>query len=598
MRYPSHIRSLKHIRSLSILFATILLVACGGLLTLSAPTSAHSSGGAPIRLRLNVADSTLRSGQSTSVWVDFLDRDYQKVPNDGTRVVEFAIAPPRGNSGDLSAKHVTIKGGEWSAGTTFTSGGPGKVVVTASSEGLDSDQTTLIVTRPAASFLSRLFAMFETVAYAEPTDQLEFEPRAVARSAGNNSQAKFQLFWSPPPPADTTIIISTYPPATILYNGKNYRGFVEITLGPDKGVSDNIYISSQNVEKIEVSAAVPSRGMRASAIANFTEPGPSQILFDEDPQEITSADNNIPISLKLVDDAGNPVQSERDRRFDLKMRNEQDPVEFDPASVVFSPADKSAQAMLHLKGLPWGNELTLLAVSKGNDALKIGRKTITIRNAIAGVTVSGPSEVMRGKAGAEFNVQLVDKDDKPRRADQDRKITLSASSGAFNPAQVTIARGQDRATAQYVPANATGKVVIKAESEGLKDGLLETVLTIPPYWLVLAALFGGLIGGIVRHIPKDYKLERILPRWAGTYWELGLVGKIVGSLVGGLFLYLMVKFGIYRLMGSPALPAALDIGTRLVAFFFGGIGGFAGTVVLERLAGWFLPGPKQATQAT
>src|SRR5262249_7233148 len=36
----------------------------------------------------------------------------------------------------------------------------------------------------------------------------------------------------------------------------------------------------------------------------------------------------------------------------------------------------------------------------------------------------------------------------------------------------------------------------------------------------------------------------------------------------------------------------VDMGTKTVAFFFGGIGGFAGTVVLDRLVSWVLPGSK------
>jgi hypothetical protein len=54
-----------------------------------------------------------------------------------------------------------------------------------------------------------------------------------------------------------------------------------------------------------------------------------------------------------------------------------------------------------------------------------------------------------------------------------------------------------------------------------------------------------------------------------------------------------MKFGLARMIGSPVLSDSLDLGTRTVAFFFGGIGGFAGTIVFDRLVSWCLPAPKK-----
>ena len=114
-------------------------------------------------------------------------RNYVQVQNDGTRVIQFAAAP-RGSAG-FSPHQVTVRAGEWSAGTTFTSNAPGKVVVTASSEALDSDQTVVLVTRQAASFLSQLF---ETTAYAQ---QELFELTPTRDEMPARSRAKFELSW-------------------------------------------------------------------------------------------------------------------------------------------------------------------------------------------------------------------------------------------------------------------------------------------------------------------------------------------------------------------------------------------------------------------
>src|SRR3982751_2800908 len=43
----------------------------------------------PQRLRIKVESNTLRSGQGTKVVVEFLDRNYQQVPNDVPRVIQL-----------------------------------------------------------------------------------------------------------------------------------------------------------------------------------------------------------------------------------------------------------------------------------------------------------------------------------------------------------------------------------------------------------------------------------------------------------------------------------------------------------------------------
>jgi hypothetical protein len=245
-----------------------------------------------------------------------------------------------------------------------------------------------------------------------------------------------------------------------------------------------------------------------------------------------------------------------------------------------------------------GNELRLLAVAQSGNNLRIGQKTIIIRSPVEKIMIIGPTEVTRDNTKADFTIRLLDKDGKYTIADWDRKIDLSATSGYFSQPQITIPRGQAEARVQYVSGASAGKAALKAESAGIAGGSMDITLATAPSWLVLAALVGGLVGGIVRQIHKDYKLERIMPRWNGECWELGLVGRIAGSVASGFFLYLTVKFGLLPMIGSPALPAALDLGTRTVALFFGGIGGFAGTVVFDRLVSWCLPaGKKEAAKA-
>lgn len=500
MRYP------KTNRAVVVLLFVILLIGCGGLIVLSAPAAAQRPG-SPLRLRLKVEHTKLSSGETINIWADFLDGDYKQVTNDGTRFVKFEIAGPSGATGSISpSQPVTVKPGEISAFAKFTPGQPGRVLIRASSEGLDSDETFLLVTKPAASFLTHVLGLFETVAYAQDSEEFGFLPSEPIKTQAG-SQAKFQIGFSGTLPADSTIRISTDPPATINYEGQDSGRSIEIAAqeiesDKDGGMSDSIIITSEKVGEIKVRAAVRPSGPKATATAIFSAPSPSRIIFDDDLRDIPSTQTVIPISIHLADDKGRPIQSDGTRNVAFKRASEDDPVEFESQSVVFLPNQQSAGTMLHLKALPRENRLKLLAVSQGGDWIK-GEKTIFFK---------GPIEVML-------------------------------------------------------------------------------------YWLVLAALAGGLTGGVVRHIPKDYKLKRVLPKWTGKCWDLGLLGRIAGSVVCGLFLYLAIKLGLSRMIGSPVLPAGLDLGTKLVAFFFGGIGGFAGTVVFDRLVSWCLPSPQSVKKA-
>jgi hypothetical protein len=564
----------------------IFLVACGALLALAAPAALDSGagGGSPARLRLRVKNSSPRAGEATSVWVEFLDRNYDQVQNDGTRVIQF-VAAPRGH-GSFSPQQVTIGAGEWSAGTTFSGTAPGKVMVSASSEALDSDQTVVLVTREASSFLSQLF---ETTAYAQQ-DLFELTPAKVDMSAGDKSRAKFELSWLPAPAAETPIRITTYPPATINYKEQSFEGFAEIRL-PPTGKSEEIYVSSKSEMTVSVTATMEGSGRRASAIANFIRPLPEKIVFVDEPQEIPPDLNVIPITVQVADRGLSPVNSDQDRTFYFRKGSDAHQVDFDPPKLVVAANQSVARTWVHWKDMPASGQLTVYAESPG---LGFDKKTITIRRQIAGLRITGPSPVTLGRTGADFTVELLDVNDRLVSTDKERTVNLTATSGVFTPNPLIIPSGKNMAKVRYTTSGSAAKAQINATSEGIKSFALEVGLVTALYWLVIFALLGGLIGGVIRHISKNgYRLPRILPCWTGDCWDLGLVGKLAVSIVGGLIMYLLVKFGLYQVMASLPLPEALESGTKLVAFFFGVIGGFAGIYLFDWVLSKLLPGVQQ-----
>lgn len=593
MRYPIN-------RFLKSSLLILVLVCFTGLAAKSSRNSfSISSAEAPMRLRIKVENNTLAAGQSTRITAEFLDRLYQQVPNNGTRVLEFGFAPPPGarvDWGSFTPQRLTVGAGAWSAVTTFTSRQTGRVVITARADGLDPAQTVLLVTRPASSLISRLL---DPVAYAQDS-RFEIWPDAGVAQANGKSRATFQLTFLAPPTPGTKVRVRVDPPATLIYDGKPYGAQADIVLADGKAISENLDVISPTPATVSVKAKVlpngaEPNGEESRASLKFIQPHPSRILFVEDVKELLSTQHTIPISIVLTDDSGNPLQADAEKRIRLNAANDDDPVSFEPASVNFSPSQNQlfAQTKLRLKGLPLSGEITLLAMPEDND-LKAARTTIRIQSPIKGISLMGPSEVARGKAGAEYVVKLTDKDGMPTTADWDRKVKLYAGYGRFNPNEVIIPRGQDAVRVRYEAAGTTGKVSLRAESGGLKEGAQDIVLITAVYWLLIAALVGGLIGGAVRYFSIGEKSVGRKPVKISINWR-ALIGTAVGSIASGLFLFLAVKLGLSRALGSLALP--LDYGTWLVAFFFGGIGGFAGPAVFERLVSLFLPATPAAQSA-
>jgi hypothetical protein len=483
MYYQSKSRSHRLSFLIMFLFGAIALIAQ------SPATSAHRQGGSPLRLRLKVESNTLRSGEATRIFAEFLNRDYQQVPNDGTRVVEFGLASsgsPQTGSGNVSPQRVTVGPGEWSAAATFVSGQPGKLFIRASSDGLDAAQTLVLITRQQSSLLSQLF---ETVAYAEPQDELEISPKEFPPAPANGKyQVIFQVSFLQAPPSGTVVRIST----TLSSGGLMYKGqqigcaVADIKLDEGQANSDLISIFSATPGRIKVSARVVPNGPKDHAEINFESPQPSRIIFDSDPQSIPSYQQAVPISVQLADEGGFPIALGADREWRIRLTSAADSalVDFEPQSLVLARDRPSAQSVLRFKQSPRTSEIKLLALDEQNHSLRTGQKIITIQ-----------------------------------------------------PPIVTAA-----------------------------------------YWLLLAAVFGGAVGGLARQLHKADRVQRIMPKWTGRYWELGLIGRISGSVVSGLFLYWTIKLGLARV--------TLDLGTATVAFFFGGIGGFAGLVVLDRLVEW------------
>lgn len=480
---------LLHLQRLPFLFRLILLTCLIAFCAQAPALSVHAQGKSPLRLRLKVERNALRSGETTKVFAEFLNRDYQQVANDGSRIVEFSVASSgsaQAGSGNFSPQRVRVGSGELSAAATFVSRQPGKLFIRASSDGLDAAQTLVVVMQQRASLFSRLF---ETVAYAESQNEIEISPKTgdfPPAPANGKTQVDFQLSFTAMPSEGASVRIrTTLKSGGLIYQGQNI-GCAIADIKLDKIISDPISIFSATPGTTKIFARVLPNGPEAEVEINFEAPKPAKIILDVDPQSIPFYQQAVPVSVQLADEGGFPIPLGTDREWKVELTTAADSslMEFEPKSLVLARDRPSAQSILRFKQSPKTSEIKLLAVDAQNHSLATGQKIITIQSPL---------------------------------------VTAS-------------------------------------------------------YWLLLAAVLGGAVGGLARLLHKAERLACIVPTRIGNDLDLGLIGRISGSIISGLFLYWTIKLGLARV--------TLDLGTPTVACFFGGIGGFAGLVVLDRLVEW------------
>lgn len=578
---------------------TLILFGILAVTTITTASMNAGGGSVPQRLRVRVENQQLKKGEATKVIVEFLDRNYEQVANDATRTIVLGHASSGSRlsgNGKFNQPAIEVKPGASYGEAWFTSTQPGRLFLTASSEGLEAGQALVLITpASSASLLNRFVSLFETTAHAQDDLGFEISTRKLTATAGGHHRATFNVsFLQSPNPGTVVRITTNLPNGEILYKDQRVGSTIaDITLDEGKAISGEISVSSVQPGTFDITASVRPDGPADQAKVEFTPPRPSQIIFDSEPTTIGSEECKVPLTVRLADAGGFPIEPVGPTTINFSRATESDQISFEPESVTVAPGRSSAQVVFRLKELPLGNEIKLLATN--DQGIHAGRKNLVIKSEIDKLVISGPTPIHRGDTEAEYTVYLVDKDNKPRTADWNRQIDLTVDGGLLSTARVVIPKGARKAVVKYSSPADAGQYVLTASSGGIGDASYTIGVINQGYWLVLFALFGGLTGGVARQLHKHQNFGRIRPRWTGKHWDLGFSGRILGSLVSALFLYWAFKLGLSQAFGSPVLPAALDLGTRTVAFFFGGIGGFAGTVVLDNLTKWFVPGQKPRT---
>lgn len=207
--------------------------------------------------------------------------------------------------------------------------------------------------------------------------------------------------------------------------------------------------------------------------------------------------------------------------------------------------------------------------------------------AIAKVSVTGPREAIRGGNEYSLVIHFVDKNGSHLTADLDREIFVTVDHGEISPMSSMIPQGEGHVEVMYRSPGTVGEATVKAESSGLEVGTWKIMVVTPTYMLLLAAGFGGILGGLVRLYQAG--VRRIRARIVKGKLELGLLGRGLFSSVFGVMLFLAVKFGVVLVFDFFEQSGGFYAGTKTFALFMGILGGFGGAHILELLLARIIP---------
>ena len=219
--------------------------------------------------------------------------------------------------------------------------------------------------------------------------------------------------------------------------------------------------------------------------------------------------------------------------------------------------------------------------------LPLGRQETPPESPVYKVSVTGPKEVIRGGNEYLLTIHLEDENGNHVGADSDREIRVAVVYGSIDPRDVLIAEGEKHVDVLYRSPDAVVVDTVTAESRDAEVGDWTILVVTATFVLLLAAGIGGVLGGWARLYTTG--TTRLMPRVTEGKLELGLIGGGLYSSVFGVVLFLGAKFGIIQILDLLGQGGGLYTRTRSFAFFFGVLGGFGGTYILERLLHRVLP---------
>ncbi len=167
-----------------------------------------------------------------------------------------------------------------------------------------------------------------------------------------------------------------------------------------------------------------------------------------------------------------------------------------------------------------------------------------------------------GSSTASVQVCLLDESEAVTASDQDIQVNLTAP-GQLASSVLTI--HHDSYCSNLIEwTSGSGPVSIRAEAAGLKSDTKSITFPSFPWYCVLLAAVGGLLGALVFSSGDLFSV-----RWWSNTWR----GLVLGAVLGAVF-YLFARFGAITLpKDSPIniqnIPVVSGIGSLLLGFLGG-----------------------------
>jgi hypothetical protein len=178
------------------------------------------------------------------------------------------------------------------------------------------------------------------------------------------------------------------------------------------------------------------------------------------------------------------------------------------------------------------------------------------------LSIGTPVLTGTGSSTASVQVCLLDESGAITASDQDIQVTLTAP-GQFASPLLTI--HQDSYCSNLIGwTSGSGTASIRAEAAGLKSDIQSIAFPSFPWYFVLLAAVGGLLGALLSSSGDLFSA-----RWWSYTWR----GLVLGAVLGAVF-YLFARFGAIALpKDSPIsiqnIPVVSGVGSLLLGFLGG-----------------------------
>jgi hypothetical protein len=532
----------------------------------------------PMRLGVKAAQTTLAIGAQGRFWITFLDRKYQTTASDTKRVIELKLDISTSTGSIEIPPSVEAFPGQKEVPVVFTAQKPGRILIRASSKGLDSGSVLFTVTAAKKSAVS-----FLPTAWAQDAPQVGFFALADQVPANGTSVARFQVTLDPSSATQTEVQINADPPCTLLYAGANRRHSnhsITIVIPPQEQTSLELQARTSQPGNVPISAKILPQGPPSETMLTFVKPQAASLAFEELPLSIPLS-GGVRLRIHVADqDAIFVKPLSGSWNVTAKPAGNADMIQLDPDQVVLSGAVPMREVTLKVTGMPLSEELLIYA-STENGALRTAEKKLGFESHVGNLRVLVPREV---NAGAPVDVKalfLLKGQEREAATEFPRRVRFFSDDGSFDPMELTVERGATYASSKFVgrkPGHA--KLYISTFGVDSKaDDPVIVLIVMALSQLVPIAFASGMIGGLARFFYYHEQLWNVWPQKTSNGWNPGVVGNAVFCGVFGVVLLLMAQAGLVQSLLNVEL-----VYSSSGAFLLGITGGFIGVVLLEVLA--------------